>query len=297
MKAPLWTLSGVLLVLTLTACSPEPQVNTPAVEQAASEAAVEQIRLEGESEKLAIHLPDCEGNNCPELTIERLSTNQPVVDAWVDAQIVDFLEQQLAMLPAAQNTAASEVQSQTSEPPLNAKTRLEQKIAPYVAAFALLDQELKQLSANHQVSMMIKPRILHDQAERATVVLNSSSYLGGAHGSSAQQYANFNLKENRQILLKEVILDQQKFEQVAHRHFSSWVMDSKLANTVAEYEQAWKFHLSDNFYFAQDGLILQYAEYEIGPYVAGLPKLLLPYEELQGIIGPEYLPPVSNVAE
>ena len=63
-----------------------------------------------------------------------------------------------------------------------------------------------------------------------------------------------------------------------------------MADSVEEYEQAWKFSLSDNFYLSNQGLILQYAEYEIGPYVVGLPRLTLPYDQLQSILKPAYLP-------
>jgi hypothetical protein len=33
----------------------------------------------------------------------------------------------------------------------------------------------------------------------------------------------------------------------------------------------------------EQGLILQYGEYEIGPYVVGLPRLVIPFDELQGV--------------
>jgi hypothetical protein len=35
---------------------------------------------------------------------------------------------------------------------------------------------------------------------------------------------------------------------------------------------------------------LQYAEYEIGPYVVGLPRLIIPFDKLNGVLKPEYLP-------
>ncbi|EOY5001067.1 RsiV family protein, partial [Acinetobacter baumannii] len=38
------------------------------------------------------------------------------------------------------------------------------------------------------------------------------------------------------------------------------------------------------------GLILQYGEYEIGPYVVGLPRLVIPYDQLQEVLKEEYLP-------
>ena len=67
-------------------------------------------------------------------------------------------------------------------------------------------------------------------------------------------------------------------------------MDAKLANSIEEYEQIWKFKLSDNYYLAKDGLVLQYAEYEIGPYVVGLPRLTIPYDQLKGILKTQYFP-------
>lgn len=75
----------------------------------------------------------------------------------------------------------------------------------------------------------------------ATVVLNSSSYLGGAHGSTAQRYYNFDLKNQKQVQLNDLLLPKQKakLDKLAHDAFKTWVIDSKLANTADEYEQAW----------------------------------------------------------
>lgn len=118
------------------------------------------------------------------------------------------------------------------------------------------------------------------------MVVNSSSYLGGAHGATAQTYFNFDLEQKKQVKLADILQPKQRaaLEAAAYEAFKQWVVDSKLANNVAEYEQAWKFKLSDNFYLGQQGLILQYAEYEIGPYVVGLPRLMIPYAELQQVL-------------
>lgn len=63
-----------------------------------------------------------------------------------------------------------------------------------------------------------------------------------------------------------------------------------MAENVQDYEQAWKFELSQNYYLGKQGLILQYQEYEIGPYVVGLPRLTIPYDQLKGVLKPQYLP-------
>ncbi|MHA3893036.1 RsiV family protein [Acinetobacter sp. GXMZU3951] len=299
----LWTLSLLATAVMLTACQPK-KAESENVETAASAAVAQEqaLQLIGDSEKLQLNLPECDGKNCPELIIERLSSNQPFIDAYMDAEILKQVEQILAVspeLPAEQaasmaNTAAA---SQASvQAGLTVKQQLEQQLQPYSLALLKLDQEIKALSSNHKISVMVKPTILNAKGPLVTVVLNSSSYLGGAHGASAQQYYNFDLEQKKLVKLDEILVANQRaaLEKQAHEAFKAWVIESKLANDVAEYEQAWKFKLTDNYYLSPQGLILQYGEYEIGPYVVGLPRLTIPYEQLQGVLKQEYLPAAAT---
>ena len=82
----------------------------------------------------------------------------------------------------------------------------------------------------------------------------------------------------------------------ANEAFKAWIVESEIATNIDEYEQAWKFKLSDNFNLGKKGLILQYGEYEIGPYVVGLPRLVIPYDQLNGIIQAKYLPESAKVS-
>jgi len=160
-----------------------------------------------------------------------------------------------------------------------------------------MDKELKTLGASGQITISLSPKILNSDKPLATVVLNTSSYLGGAHGASAQTYFNFDLVSKKQVGLDQIIEANQKakFEKLAHDAFKTWVIDSKLAESVNEYEQAWKFTLSDNFYLGKQGLILQYGEYDIGPYVVGLPRLMIPYDQLKGVLKSQYFPAEMQV--
>ncbi|MEL1602511.1 RsiV family protein, partial [Acinetobacter baumannii] len=166
------------------------------------------------------------------------------------------------------------------------------QVQRYANSFIDLDNELKALSSNHQINLLVKPKIIQSQGKVVTVVVNSSSYLGGAHGSAAQQYYNFDLKKEKLVKLEDLLRPEKKaaLEKLAHEAFKAWVTDSKLANSVSEYEQAWPFKLTENFLLGDQGLILQYGEYEIGPYVVGLPRLVIPYGQLQDVLKEEYLP-------
>ena len=309
----IFTMSMLAAAIALSAC--QPKQTEPKQDQAAASEAVqaEALKLAGDVEKLTLALPECDGNSCPEISIERLSSNQAFIDDFIDQQILKQLDHILDISPkllkenqqttTAENPKDAKAQDQAAEQPASLavetpKQKLEQQVAPYLVNFLSLDKELKALSANHQISLMIKPKILNADLPLATVVLNSSSYLGGAHGSSSQRYYNFDLEKKKQVELNDILAPNQKaaLEKKAHEVFKAWVIESKLANSVEEYEQAWKFTLSDNFYLSSQGLILQYGEYEIGPYVVGLPRLTIPYDQLQTVLKKQYLPPVEAPA-
>ena len=246
--------------------------------------------LRGETVKLQVNLPECKGNTCPDFTVERLQSNFPFIDQLLDQEILNQLSKMLEIVDT--DTAASTVQTTEQKQNLDAQAQL------YANSFIKIDEELKALSSSHQISLMIKPKILQPKGTLATVVLNSSSYLGGAHGSTSQRYYNFDLTNQKQVQLNDLLLPKQKatLDKLAHDAFKVWIVDTKLANNPEEYEQAWPFQVTDNFLLGEQGLILQYGEYEIGPYIVGLPRLVIPFTELQGVLKPEYLPKIDTPA-
>lgn len=305
-------ISILITTLGITACQPK-KTEPEAVEPEQTQTEQQSLKLVGDTEKLNLSLPKCEGKNCPEISIERLNSNQAFIDQFIDqkitqelAQILEIAPQQAVSEAFAIENAATAADTPASNPTAAAiaqvetlAQKLEKQTLPYVQSFLALDQELKALSSNHKISLMIKPKILNADQPLATVVLNSSSYLGGAHGASAQQYYNFDLEKKKLVLLNDILLDKQRpqLERKAYEAFKQWVIASELSTNVQEYEQAWKFKLSENYYLGQQGLILQYAEYEIGPYVVGLPRLTIPYAELQGILKAAYLPVTEAASE
>ncbi|MCU4641325.1 RsiV family protein [Acinetobacter courvalinii] len=285
--------SVLACAVLLAACQPksEPKQSQdkpqdpPAVQQQAEPV------LQGETVKIAVKLPECKGNTCPDFTVERLQSNFPFIDQLLDQQILEQLGKMLEVVDADAPAASTAKNT-------GAKSDLDSQAQLYADSFVKIDEELKALSSSHQISLMIKPKILQPKGKLATVVLNSSSYLGGAHGATSQRYYNFDLANQKQVQLQDLLLPKQKatLDKLAHEAFKTWIVDSKLATDPKEYEQAWPFQVTDNFLLGEQGLILQYGEYDIGPYVVGLPRLVIPFSELQGVLKPEYLPKVDAPA-
>lgn len=299
-------LSILVITLGLTACQKSDSKKAePTVDQsAASQVPDTSMLLQGDTEKVKLTLPECNGNTCPEFSIERLKSNQAFVDETLDQAILDNLDKMLdiaqlskAKKDADQQQTASQASASEVQANKTPVQQLQERVQPYANSFLEMDKELKTLGASGQITISLSPKILNSDKPLATVVLNTSSYLGGAHGASAQTYFNFDLVSKKQVGLDQIIEANQKakFEKLAHDAFKTWVIDSKLAESVNEYEQAWKFTLSDNFYLGKQGLILQYGEYDIGPYVVGLPRLMIPYDQLKGVLKSQYFPAEMQV--
>ena len=299
-------LSILVITLGLTACQKSDSKKAePTVDQsAASQVPDTSMLLQGDTEKVKLTLPECNGNTCPEFSIERLKSNQAFVDETIDQAILDNLDKMLdiaqlskAKKDADQQQTASQASASEVQANKTPVQQLQERVQPYANSFLEMDKELKTLGASGQITISLSPKILNSDKPLATVVLNTSSYLGGAHGASAQTYFNFDLVSKKQVGLDQIIEANQKakFEKLAHDAFKTWVIDSKLAESVNEYEQAWKFTLSDNFYLGKQGLILQYGEYDIGPYVVGLPRLMIPYDQLKGLLKSQYFPAEMQV--
>jgi len=299
-------LSILVITLGLTACQKSDSKKAePTVDQsAASQVTDTSMLLQGDTEKVKLTLPECNGNTCPEFSIERLKSNQAFVDETIDQAILDNLDKMLdiaqlskAKKDADQQQTASQASASEVQANKTPVQQLQERVQPYANSFLEMDKELKTLGASGQITISLSPKILNSDKPLATVVLNTSSYLGGAHGASAQTYFNFDLVSKKQVGLDQIIEANQKakFEKLAHDAFKTWVIDSKLAESVNEYEQAWKFTLSDNFYLGKQGLILQYGEYDIGPYVVGLPRLIIPYDQLKGVLKSQYFPAEMQV--
>lgn len=298
--------------LALSAC--QPKKTEKSVEETTTVASqpVEEVRpsLQGVTEKVQLDLPACKGKICPELSVERLQSNQPALDQLIDQAILAELSAMLSFVdqakkPQLKSTGQStnnKVDQQATSTVIITPTPLQlltDQLLPFRNTFLAIDQDLKTKGVSHKISLNISPRILNTEAPIATVVLNSSSYMGGAHGTSAQHYFNFDLDREKPVKLSDLLEDNQRsaLEKLVYQQFKTWVLDSELASNVVEYEQVWKFTLTDNFYLGKNGLILQYGEYEIGPYAVGLPRFEIPYDQLNGIVKTEYLPKVSNVEQ
>lgn len=275
------------------------------------------LQLQYQVESLTINSELCEAKACPEIKIHRISSNFEALDLAVDNYIYGYMsgflkgidlplgpteiakpaEQPQTPLQQLQTRQTQTNVSTTAKDEQQDKQILIQQITPYVNKFMRLAEEVKSLGSTSQLSVYIKPQVLNPKGPVTTVVINANNYIGGAHGSSAQQYINFELASKKVLNIESILQTGQRkaLNDVVHQKFQNWVKETQQEVDFKLYENLWNFKLSDNFYLSPQGLIFQYAEYEIGPYAVGLPRLTVSYDELQTILKPQYLPVLTNI--
>ncbi|MBB3062659.1 DUF3298 and DUF4163 domain-containing protein [Microbulbifer rhizosphaerae] len=123
-----------------------------------------------------------------------------------------------------------------------------------------------------------------------TVEINSYIYTGGAHGMPAIRWLNWDLAADEEVPLDQVIREGQENDfwgeaRGAHRR---WLDEQP--GTNREFRETWPFRRSNNFRFDDQGLVLLYNVYALGPYVLGPVELTIPWKDLRGIVHEQYLP-------
>ncbi|MDR1250019.1 MAG: RsiV family protein [Treponema sp.] len=111
-------------------------------------------------------------------------------------------------------------------------------------------------------------------------------YTGGAHGMRKRDYYVFNLDDKRRLVLEDILKDDAKpaldnLVEAALRkqmEIPEWIPLTEqgfFENSVDKLE---------DFFLTSQGLGFQWDPYEIAPYAMGLIELVIPYDELTGLL-------------
>ncbi|MFD1217129.1 DUF3298 and DUF4163 domain-containing protein [Microbulbifer celer] len=120
-----------------------------------------------------------------------------------------------------------------------------------------------------------------------TVAINSYLYSGGAHGMPVTHWLNWDLAKASQVVLADLIKPgaDQKFWSLAQQQHEKW-LDAQ--NADADFRENWPFARTDDFRLTDNGLVLLYGVYTLGPYAMGDVELTLPREKLADVLHEHY---------
>ncbi|MFA6276445.1 MAG: DUF3298 domain-containing protein [Pedobacter sp.] len=145
--------------------------------------------------------------------------------------------------------------------------------------------------------LIIDIKVLHQTNNYIALQYINSDYSGGAHPNTSFSYLNYNPKTNVTLTLDSLVATNQheKLVSIAEAIFRK---DEKLSATEQLTGKYFfrddKFHLPENFYVSNKGLVFLYNPYEIKPYSEGITKLIIPFSALKGIAKPNTILTETN---
>lgn len=126
-----------------------------------------------------------------------------------------------------------------------------------------------------------------DESYKDFVVLSTgqSVYAGGAHGSVYLTYDVIDRETANVLKLKDIVADLSGFNKIAEKHFRKTnQIDPSESLEDAGYWFENGFYCSENFYFEGDRMIFIYNQYEVAPYVMGMPSIEIPLNEIRSFL-------------
>lgn len=261
------------LTALISACdkSPDKATDPPTKSQTpptAHAVATVYAPIQAISQSLSATQPNCGGDNCSQAKAQRLvfAPSHQWINPLVEAQLVILADGGINETAPKSNTI---------------QARLNEFVQP--------DPELEGLSVG-AYEMDIKSSIRYQRDYFLSIALEGYYYTGGAHGSAIQRYLNLDRRSQKVLRLDDILLPNQKdtLKALVYQRFVAWVKSNEMGSDMAEYEKMWPFQLSEEWTLNDKGLVLVYGQYEIGPYVVGMPEFEVAYSELAGIVKPDY---------
>lgn len=123
-----------------------------------------------------------------------------------------------------------------------------------------------------------------------TLAYESSGFSGGAHGYYNEVYKAFDLKNNKSILLNNIVKnsDDKIWNEILMKGFNkknAAVRDMLLVDVIP---------LTKNFYFDKDSITFVYNQYEITAYAAGVIYVKLNWTDIKDQLKSDFLQRIKS---
>ncbi len=145
-----------------------------------------------------------------------------------------------------------------------------------------VEDSLPQVEPNTQTTVSCGV-ITNDHHVLCIAVSTGTYNFGAAHPNHSGNLYNFDLQTGNLLALEDLLLPgyQALLTKKAEAYF-----------VKANGSEGWnfepgKFYLSADFAITSAGLLFMYDPYEIGPYAAGDPEVLIPYKDIKELIKPD----------
>lgn len=123
-------------------------------------------------------------------------------------------------------------------------------------------------------------------SEVVSLAVKTSGYTGGAHSNSFVEYLTLSESSKKPLELKDIVKNERKLKQIAEQAFRSYydIAEGQSFSDFGFTFQNDEFALPETIGLTQQGLVLYYNSYEIAAYAKGPTELVIPFDQIAGIL-------------
>lgn len=148
--------------------------------------------------------------------------------------------------------------------------------------------------AGSRDSVLLGATLRYRSKYLTVIELDSWQYFtGAAHGIGATQFLNWDNARQVLVPLEQILVpgSRGQFNAALRRAHARWLASQPDAQADPEtWNRLWPFQSSENYAFTDQGIVVKYDTYQLAPYSYGQPELLIPFNELEGVLKVDYAP-------
>ena len=128
----------------------------------------------------------------------------------------------------------------------------------------------------------VDAKVIYQSDALICIEINHYSFTGGAHGNGGLQSLLVDATTGKKIPNDKLFKNSDDFKAFAEKEFRRTYKipeTGSINQTGLQFEDE-QFHLPQNIFFTNKGLLLYYNQYEVAAYVEGTKQLLFPYDKI-----------------
>ncbi len=137
--------------------------------------------------------------------------------------------------------------------------------------------------------LQVRHTVKNNNGKLLSIITEKYVYLTGLHGNTWVSAKNFDVKEDKILMLSDLFTDKEYTSILTER------MEELIESNPNVYHDLWEQPVidkdrEDKFYIDKKNLVIFYEPYELSYYARGVVEFPIPLEKIRGYIKAEYLP-------
>jgi len=112
-----------------------------------------------------------------------------------------------------------------------------------------------------------------------SLTINYYQFTGGAHGNTVKTAYNIDLSTGKNLELRSLFSDDYDYSSVILKEVNMQM--KKAAEGTLFSDSIERIENEQNFYLTEEGIVMFFQQYEIGPYCIGIPEFFISFDLLR----------------